>query len=97
MLSNSVATNWRVTPALAVNGSTSQTVTTGVGAGDIGVLSILVLATVDIHIAKGSGPATTADFLLLANTYFEIPVADLKQFSFIGVAAGTLYMLEWLG
>lgn len=97
MLSNSVATNWRVTPALAVNGSTSQTVDTEVGDGDIGVLSILLIADVDIHIAKGAGPASTADFLLLANTYFEIPVADLKQFSFIGTSAGLLYMLEWLG
>lgn len=97
MLSNSVATNWRVTPRLVVNGSTSQTVTTEVGEGDIGVLSILLVATVDIHINKDAGPATTDDFLLLANTYFEIPVADLKQFSFIGTGAGSLYMLEWLG
>jgi hypothetical protein len=97
MLSNSVATNWRVTPVLVVNGSSSQTVTTQVGDGDIGVLSVLVIADVDIHIAKGAGPATIADFLLLANTYFEIPVADLKQFSFIGTGAGNLYMLEWMG
>lgn len=95
MLSNSVANSWRVTPVLTISGA-SQVVTTGVGDGDQGVLSILLIADVDIHIAK-SGTATTADFLLLANTYFEIPVADLKSFSFIGTGAGLLYMLEWLG
>lgn len=95
MLQNSVANNFRTQPVITVTGST-QTISTQVGDGDQGTLSVLMIADVDFHFAK-TGPATTSDFLILANTYFEIPVADLKSFEIIGTGAGLLYVLEWLG
>ncbi len=95
MLQNSVANNFRILPVITVTGST-QTITLGVGEREQGALSVLMIANVDFHFAK-SGPATIADFLVLANTYFEIPVADLKTFEIFGVEAGLIWVLEWLG
>jgi len=95
MLSNSVANNYRTQQVLTLTGA-SQTITLGTGDLGQGALSVLMLADVDFHFAK-SGPATTSDFLILANTYFEIPVADLKEFEIISVGAGNFYLLEWLG
>lgn len=96
MLINSVATNWETPDAVAITGGANQDFPTDVGDGDIGTLSVLILCTVDTHISRNS-PASTAKFLLLANTYFEIPVADLKAFSFWGTGAGTMYVLYWKG
>lgn len=96
MLSNSVATNWETPDSVAIIGGESQDFPTDVGDGDQGTLSVLILCTVDTHISKNS-PASTSKFLLLANTYFEIPVADLKNFSFWGTGAGVLYPLYWKG
>ena len=95
MLVNSVANNWRTQQVITVTGA-AQTITTGVGSGEQGALSVLIVTDVNIHIAK-SGVPTTSDFLILANTYFEIPVADIKTIEFIGTGAGLLYVLEWLG
>ncbi len=96
MLINSVATNWLTPDAVAITGGINQDFPTDVGDGDIGNLSVLILCTVDTHISRDS-PSSTSKFLLLANTYFEIPVADLKSFSFFGTAAGTMYVLFWKG
>jgi len=95
MLSNSVANNFRTQQVLTLTG-VSQTITLGVVSGGQGALSVLMIADVDFHFAK-TGPATTSDFIILANTYFEIPVADLKTFEIIGSGAGNFYLLEWLG
>ena len=95
MLQNSVANNFKIQQVLTLTGVT-QTITLSTGAGGQGLLSVLMIADVDFHFAK-AGPATTSDFLILANTYFEIPVADLKTFEVISVGAGSFYLLEWLG
>lgn len=96
MLQNSVANSWETPDAVAIIGGESQDFVTDVGDGDIGTLSVLILCDVDTHISKTS-PASTLKFLLLANTYFEIPVADLKTFSFWGTGAGLMYPLYWKG
>ena len=96
MLINSVANNWDTPDKVAITGGANQDYTTSTGALEQGLLAVLCMATVDIHVSKTS-PSSTEKFLVLANTYFEIPVADLKVFSFWGVGAGTLYVLEWRG
>lgn len=94
MLSNSVANNWATPDKTTITGSTSQDYSSS--ADKPGLLSLLCVADVNIHISKTS-PSSTSKFLILANTYFEIPVADLAEFSFWGVSAGNLYVIEWLG
>jgi hypothetical protein len=96
MLINSVANNWDTPDRTAITGGANQDISTSVGAGEVGLLSVLILCTVDTHISRTS-PASTSKFLLLANTYFEIPVADLKSFSIWGTGAGFMYLLEWRG
>jgi len=95
MFINSVGTNWLTPDAETVTGGVAQDYT--VTGPRPGVLSLLIMATVDIHVARGAGLATTNKFLLLKNTYMEIPVGDLDAFSFFGVGAGLLYVIEWLG
>lgn len=95
MLTNSVARNWLTPPAVTITGGVAQDYsTTGPNPG---ILSVLIMADVDMHVDQVAGNATTSSFLLLANTYMEIPVADLIAFSFWGTAAGNLYVVEWLG
>lgn len=93
MLINSVGKKWITPDKTAITGGVSQdyTVVTDLP----GLLSVLIMATVDTHVSKGAGTATTSKFLLLANTYMEIPVADLDTFSFWGTGAGSLYVIEW--
>lgn len=93
MLINSVASGFETPDAITITGSIDQTYPTVTGRP--GLLSVTILATVDTHIAKGV--STTAKFLLLANTYMEIPVADLEDFHFFGTGAGLLYVIEWRG
>lgn len=93
MLFNSVAKKWLTPDKTAITGGVAQdyTITTDLP----GLMSVLIMADVDIHISKGAGTATTNKFLLLANTYMEIPVGDLDAFSFWGTGAGSLYVIEW--
>lgn len=93
MLNNSVASGWETPDAVTITGSVDQTYTPVTGIP--GLLSISIVATVDIHVAKGV--SSTSKFLLLANTYMEIPVADIKNFHFFGTEAGLLYVIEWRG
>ncbi len=93
MLFNSVANGWETPDSIPITGSVDQTYPTTTDRP--GLLSVLIMATVDTHIAKGV--ASTNKFLLIANTYMEISVADLEDFHFFGTAAGTLYVLEWRG
>lgn len=93
MLSNSVASGFETPDRIVITGSVDQTYPTTTGKP--GLLSVSILATVDTHIAKGV--SSTSKFLLLANTYMEIPVADLEDFHFFGTAAGFLYVIEWRG
>ncbi len=95
MLGNSVANNWLTPDKTPIAGGVAQNYT--IESGRPGVLSVLVMATVDTHIARGNDAANTSKFLLIANTYIEIPVADIDAFSFWGTAAGNLYVIEWLG
>ena len=93
MLQNSVANGWVTPDAITITGSVDQTYTPETGKP--GLLSVSIMATVDTHIAKGV--SSTNKFLLLANTYMEIPVADLEDFHFFGTGAGFLYVIEWRG
>ena len=93
MLINSVANNWDTPDKTTVTGSADQTL--NISGALPGLLSVLIMADVDIHISKGV--ASTNKFLLLANPSFEIPVKDIAIFHFWGTAAGNLYIIEWRG
>lgn len=93
MLNNSVAIGWKTPDRITVTGSVDQTYPTTTDLP--GLLSISIMFTVDTHVAKGV--SSTSKFLLLANTYMEIPVADLVDFHFFGTEAGFLYVIEWRG
>lgn len=93
MLINSVANKFVTPDKIAITGGVAQDYI--VSTSLPGLLSVLIVADVNIHISKGSGTASTSKFLLLANTYLEIPVADLVLFSFWGVTSGNLYVIEW--
>jgi len=95
MFINSVGRNWLTPPVVTVTGGVVQDYST-IGPKQ-GILSVLIMADVNIHVDQVAGNATTSSFLLLANTYMEIPVGDLIAFSFWGVSAGNLYVIEWLG
>lgn len=93
MIINSVASGWETPDKTSITGSVDQTLTI---TSDLpGLMSVLIVADVDIHISKGV--SSTNKFLLLANTYFEIPVKDIADFHFWGTAAGNLYTIEWRG
>jgi hypothetical protein len=86
-LQNSVANNFDTPPNVALTGA-SQEISIQ---DDIGVLSVWVMSDQPFHINKAS-PATTGTWRVLANTYWEVPVADIKSFWVISDSAGTLYI-----
>lgn len=94
MLTNSVGSSYLTPDKTALsNGANHDIVTNG---GKPGLMSVIIIADVNIHLSRTS-PSSTNKFLIIANTPFEIPVADLAGFSVWATGAGSLYVFELLG
>jgi hypothetical protein len=94
----SVARGFSVKAANAFSNGVAEQISTTYGKFDKdtnqGQMSTWIVATANIYIHE-THPATTSGFLLLANTYFEIPVAEMESFSIMPAGDGILYMMEF--